>query len=114
MDCWEKRKKKGYFFMTGDEVAFYSLSGWEVKKVIGDDIEKEIRIPRGEAKAFELGRLAPTGQVVKLEILVASTLAALETTLLLAPYILRSNQFLRVASMLRKPWTPVSLFLLRF
>src|SRR5262249_42159856 len=44
MDCWEKRKKKGYFFMTGDEVAFFSMSGWEVKKVMGDDLEKEIRM----------------------------------------------------------------------
>jgi hypothetical protein len=44
MDCWEKRKKKGYFFMTGDEVAFYSLHPWAVKKVLGDDIEKEIRM----------------------------------------------------------------------
>jgi len=44
MDCWEKRKKKGYFFMTGDEVAFFSMAGWEVKKVMGDDLEKEIRM----------------------------------------------------------------------
>jgi hypothetical protein len=44
MDCWEKRKKKGYFFMTGDEVAFYSMSPWAVKTVIGDDLEREMRM----------------------------------------------------------------------
>lgn len=44
MDCWEKRKKKGYFFMTGDEVAFFSLPASSVKQVVGDSIEKEMKI----------------------------------------------------------------------
>ena len=44
MDCWEKRKKKGYFFMTGDEVAFFSMLPSAVKGTIGDDLEKEIRM----------------------------------------------------------------------
>lgn len=44
MDCWEKRQKKGYFFMTGDEVPFFSLPPWSVKQVVGDTIEKEARM----------------------------------------------------------------------
>jgi hypothetical protein len=44
MDCWQKRQKKGYFFMTGDEVAFFSMLPSAVKSVVGDDIEKDPRM----------------------------------------------------------------------
>jgi hypothetical protein len=37
MDCWEKRKKKGYLFMTGDEPPYSHVRGDVVKHVIGDD-----------------------------------------------------------------------------
>lgn len=38
MDCWEKRKHKGYFFMTGDEECHRALDPEHVQRVIGDQI----------------------------------------------------------------------------
>ena len=37
MDCWEKRQRKGYLFMTGDEPANPTLSGALVKRWLGTD-----------------------------------------------------------------------------
>jgi hypothetical protein len=37
MDCFEKRQRKGYLFMTGDEPANTTLSGALVKKWFGSD-----------------------------------------------------------------------------
>ncbi len=42
MDCWEKRKKKGYFFMTGDEVPFMEVNKDHVRGLIGDALEGTI------------------------------------------------------------------------
>lgn len=42
MDGLLKRKKKGYFFMTGDEVAFTRLDPPTVKRILGDDIPAPI------------------------------------------------------------------------
>jgi hypothetical protein len=42
MDCWEKRKKKGYFFMTGDEVPFMEVNKQHVLGLIGDGLEETI------------------------------------------------------------------------
>ena len=39
MDCWEKRQRKGYLFMTGDEPANRTLSGALVKKWFGTDLQ---------------------------------------------------------------------------
>ncbi len=44
MDCLQKRKKKGYFFMTGDEVPFATLSRGHVASLIGDSVERDIPI----------------------------------------------------------------------
>jgi hypothetical protein len=44
MDCYEKRQRKGYFFMTGDEVFFMHLTPATVKQWIGDDVPGDIRI----------------------------------------------------------------------
>jgi hypothetical protein len=65
MDCWEKRKKKGYFFMTGDEVSFHSLLVSAVKDVIGDDVEKEARMDETIVelqKTFHVFFLVPDAQ----------------------------------------------------
>ncbi len=40
-DAWEKRGKKGYFFMTGDERSFYATDRATVKRVLGDDLEAD-------------------------------------------------------------------------
>jgi hypothetical protein len=42
MDCWEKRKKKGYFFMTGDEPPFLEVNKAHVAGLIGDHLEGTI------------------------------------------------------------------------
>ena len=39
MDCFEKRQRKGYLFMTGDEPSNTTLSGALVKKWIGTDVQ---------------------------------------------------------------------------
>lgn len=44
IDCHEKRKRRGYFFMTGDEVFFMRLLPATVDQVIGDTIPAEIGI----------------------------------------------------------------------
>jgi hypothetical protein len=35
MDCWEKRKRKGYCFITGDEVNFTSVTTATLRKQLG-------------------------------------------------------------------------------
>lgn len=44
MDCFEKRGRKGYFFMSGDEPHLDSVKKREVKDLIGTDIPKDIPI----------------------------------------------------------------------
>jgi hypothetical protein len=39
MDCWEKRQRKGYLFMTGDEPSNTTLSGALVKQWLGSDLQ---------------------------------------------------------------------------
>ena len=39
MDCWEKRQKKGYLFMTGDEPANATLPAATVKHWLGTDVQ---------------------------------------------------------------------------
>ena len=42
MDCLEKRGKKGYFFMTGDEVAYIAVDPGKVQGLIGDTLAAPI------------------------------------------------------------------------
>jgi hypothetical protein len=44
MDCFEKRQRKGYFFMTGDEVPFTHLPAAQVQKVLGEAVNGPIAI----------------------------------------------------------------------
>jgi hypothetical protein len=41
-DCWEKRKKKGYLFIIGDEQPYALISPDQVEKHIGDTLEAAI------------------------------------------------------------------------
>lgn len=43
MDCWVKRKKKGYLFMTGDELPYPSLSKHIIDGVIGDRVDDDLK-----------------------------------------------------------------------
>lgn len=42
MDCWEKRKKKGYLFMTGDETTYPAVPAETVKIALGYDLPNDV------------------------------------------------------------------------
>jgi hypothetical protein len=42
IDCWEKRGRKGYAFLIGDEKAYAAVNKRHVEKHIGDKLEKDI------------------------------------------------------------------------
>jgi hypothetical protein len=42
IDCWNKRGRKGYLFIIGDEMAYPLVKRREVQQVIGDGLEKDI------------------------------------------------------------------------
>lgn len=42
MDCWERRRRRGYLFLTGDEKPYPRLSRQAVASVIGDDIDEDL------------------------------------------------------------------------
>jgi hypothetical protein len=44
MDCWEKRRKKGYLFVTGDEQPYPVLSRHVVEGVIGDKLDEDLKV----------------------------------------------------------------------
>ncbi len=46
MDCWEKRGKRGYYFMTGDEHPYPRVSKTQVSGLIGDALENDVPIRR--------------------------------------------------------------------
>src|SRR6266508_4582332 len=43
MDCWEKRRRKGYLFMTGDEHPYPVVSKHTVESVIGDRLDDDLK-----------------------------------------------------------------------
>jgi len=42
IDCWEKRGRKGYAFLIGDEMAYPFVNQQQVAKLIGDDLPEDI------------------------------------------------------------------------
>jgi len=44
MDCWVKRKKKGYLFMTGDELPYPMLSQHVVEAIVGDRLDEDLTL----------------------------------------------------------------------
>ena len=42
MDCFRKRDRRGYLFLTGDEQPYPRLSAAAVRSVIGDDLEEDL------------------------------------------------------------------------
>ena len=53
MDCFEKRGKRGYLFMTGDEHPYPRVSRQQVTSLIGDELQDDLPLPR---VVSELGR----------------------------------------------------------
>jgi hypothetical protein len=42
MDCWNKRKHRGYIFMTGDELPYPAVSRHQVEAILGDRLDEDI------------------------------------------------------------------------
>ncbi len=62
MDCWRKRQKRGYLFMTGDERPYPAVSRIQIEAVIGDRVDEDIPTPAVVAavqKTFEPFFLIP-------------------------------------------------------
>ena len=56
-DNWAKRKKKGYFFMTGDEYPYPTVSRHQVEALIGDKLDEDIPVEEVIAAAAEMYHL---------------------------------------------------------
>jgi hypothetical protein len=52
IDCWEKRGRKGYLFIIGDETACPMVKHQEVKRLIGENLGEDISLDQiiGEAR----------------------------------------------------------------
>ena len=46
MDCYRKRKKRGYFFMTGDESPYPAAPRSIIRSLIGDDVPQDVSTPQ--------------------------------------------------------------------
>jgi hypothetical protein len=53
IDCWEKRRKRGYLFMTGDDNPFPTLSRHVVESIIGDRLDDDLTVEEVVAKLQE-------------------------------------------------------------
>jgi hypothetical protein len=53
MDNWVKRKRKGYFFITGDELPYPAVSRHQVEALIGEKLDEDIPIEEVIAAAAE-------------------------------------------------------------
>jgi hypothetical protein len=42
IDCWNKRRHKGYLFLIGDEMAYPSVKKREVRDLIGDGAQRDL------------------------------------------------------------------------
>jgi predicted protein tyrosine phosphatase len=57
MDCWVKRKKRGYLFVTGDELPYPSVSRHQIEGLIGEKLDEDIPIEEVIAAAAETTNL---------------------------------------------------------
>lgn len=53
IDCWEKRKRKGYLFVIGDEMAYPRVSHQVVKGLFGGGLQADVPIDEAIAQARE-------------------------------------------------------------
>lgn len=53
LDCWVKRKKKGYLFLTGDELPYPAVSRHQVDTLVGDKLDEDLPIEEVIAAAAE-------------------------------------------------------------
>jgi len=52
-DCWEKRSKKGYAFLIGDEMAYESCTKKEVSAIFGDTVQEDVSLQKIVAEVQE-------------------------------------------------------------
>ncbi len=65
LDCWVKRRKRGYLFMTGDELPYPAVSRHQIEALIGEKLDEDIPIEEAIAAAaetFHLFFLVPDAQ----------------------------------------------------
>ncbi|MEO5714022.1 MAG: VWA domain-containing protein [Luteolibacter sp.] len=53
MDNWVKRKKKGYLFLTGDELPYPAVSRHQIDALVGEKLDEDIPIEEVIAAAAE-------------------------------------------------------------
>ncbi|MDM0037768.1 VWA domain-containing protein [Variovorax sp. J22G21] len=53
LDCWVKRRKRGYLFMTGDELPYSAVSRHQIEALIGEKLDEDIPIEEAIAAAAE-------------------------------------------------------------
>ncbi len=53
LDCWSKRKKRGYLLMTGDELPYPAVSRHQVESLVGEHLDEDIPIEEAIAAAAE-------------------------------------------------------------
>lgn len=64
IDCYEKRGKKGYLFLIGDEMAYHEVKSSEVRDWIDKDMRQNVKLAQiiSEAAAkYHVYMLIPTG-----------------------------------------------------
>jgi hypothetical protein len=63
IDCYEKRKKKGYLFMTGDELPYPAVSRHQVQSLFEEKLDEDLSIEEviaAAAETYHLFFLIPT------------------------------------------------------
>jgi hypothetical protein len=53
LDCWTKRKKRAYLFMTGDELPYPYVSRHQVEALIGDRLDEDVPLDAVVAAVLE-------------------------------------------------------------
>ncbi|MFE9242102.1 hypothetical protein [Nocardiopsis sp. NPDC006938] len=64
LDCLEKRGRRGYLFIVGDEMAYGAVKAREVRDVVGDDLAEDVSLPAildELRRKYEVYFLMPTG-----------------------------------------------------
>ncbi|HEY8481982.1 MAG TPA: hypothetical protein VIL71_19320 [Spirillospora sp.] len=64
IDCFEKRGRRGYLFMIGDELAYPKVKRGEVAEIIGDDLDRDIPVAdilRELQRTYEVYFIIPEG-----------------------------------------------------
>ncbi|RKS74774.1 hypothetical protein BZB76_3293 [Actinomadura pelletieri DSM 43383] len=64
IDCFEKRGRRGYLFMIGDELAYPKVKRHEVANVIGDELRADIpvaKIVREVQRMYDVYYIIPEG-----------------------------------------------------